>query len=406
MKKHLCCCLLVILINVLVISAGKEAPAPVIPGIEVLAGKQASLIAGKRVGLITNQSGVDRQGRYDIDLIRAIPSVQLVALFAPEHGIRGQAQAGEKISSSVDAATGIPVYSLYGERWAPTPEMLQDVDVLVYDLQDVGLRYYTYIFTLGECMKAASKRHLPFIVLDRPDPLTGRVLEGRMLEPRLIGLASPCDLPARYGLTPGELAQMIKAELKLELDLHVVKMENWRRTQWYTETGLAWIPPSPNLPTFETALMYAGTCLLEGTNISEGRGTKQPFLTLGAPWINGEKLAGRMNGWHLPGVRFQAASFSPAFSKYAGQACQGVQIDVYDRELCRPLQTALALIQTVRQMWPEKFRWYEKSFDSLAGGSQVRLNMVQGVSSKKIVASWQKELELFRQKSKQYWLYP
>jgi uncharacterized protein YbbC (DUF1343 family) len=245
-------------------------PRPVIPGIEALLSEQLGLIRGKRIGLITNHTGVDRKLRHDIDAFISTPGLRLVALFSPEHGIRGTVQAGEKVRSGVDEKTGIPVYSLYGETNRPTVEMLKEVDVLVYDIQDVGSRFYTYISTLGHCMEAAADRSIPFIVLDRPNPLGGEAVDGPPLKPEFRSFVGAFPIPIRYGLTPGELAGFIKDTRKLNLELSVVKLKNWRRSQWYDETGLVWVPPSPNIPTLEAALAYPGVCFVEGTNLSEG----------------------------------------------------------------------------------------------------------------------------------------
>jgi uncharacterized protein YbbC (DUF1343 family) len=398
--------ILFILFSTSGLGAVKKAEPSVIPGIEVLVKEQLPLIHGKRIGLITNHTGVDRTGRHDIDILRALAEAQLVALFSPEHGIRGAAQAGEKVSSSIDARTGIPVHSLYGEVTRPTSEMLKNVDVLLYDIQDAGLRYYTYIFTMGECMKAAAEHRIPFIVLDRPNPLNGEVVDGKLLDSRLISAVSPYIIPNRYGLTAGELAQLIKDNLQLQLELHIIQMKHWCRSQWYDDTGLTWIPPSPNLPTLENVILYSGTCLVEGTNLSEGRGTEAPFEVLGAPWIKGDELTRQMNGQKLAGVRFSRMSFTPRLSKYSGQECQGVRIQIRDRAAFSPLKTALTLIQLLRRSYPENFKWNEKHFDRLAGSDQIRQAINQGTPVEKILDAWQQELQSFRESSKKYWLYP
>ncbi len=258
----------------------------VVPGIEVLVTEQTSLIKGKRIGLITNHTAVDRQMRHDIDLLANLPGVKLTALFAPEHGIRGMAQAGGKVVNAPDERTGVTIYSIYGQTLRPTPEMLKDVDVLIFDIQDVGVRFYTYISTMGEGMEAAADKGIPYIVLDRPNPLADTAIEGRMLDlARFKSFVGAYAVPIRYGLTIGELAEFVKAGMKKEVKLTVVKMKNYNRSLWYDQTGLPWIAPSPNIPSMATTIVYPGMCLFEGTNLSEGRGTTQPFEMIGAPWI-------------------------------------------------------------------------------------------------------------------------
>jgi uncharacterized protein YbbC (DUF1343 family) len=378
----------------------------VIPGIEVLFSEQLQLIRGKRVGLITNHSGVDRKLRHDIDLLASAPEVKLTALFSPEHGVRGAAQDGEKVRSAIDAKTGVPIHSLYGETRRPTPEILKDVDVLVYDIQDIGTRFYTYISTLGECMQAAAERKIPFVVLDRPDPLGGNSLEGPLLDPTFRSFVGAYAIPIRYGLTPGELAGWIKSNLKLDLELSIVKMKHWTRGQWYEETNLIWIPPSPNIPTIASAMVYPGMCLIEGTNLSEGRGTTTPFEIVGAPWLDGIKLAERLNAVGPPGALFRPVAFTPALSKFSGEACQGVQLHVVDRKSFRPLATALVIIEDIRRNYPGQFQFKSAHFDRLAGTDLVRKAMERDEAVTSIVATWQKDLKEFETARKKFFLYP
>jgi uncharacterized protein YbbC (DUF1343 family) len=379
---------------------------PVIPGIEVLLSEQLHLIRGKRVGLITNHSGVDRRLRHDIDLLASAPGVKLTALFSPEHGIRGAAQAGEKVRSAVDAKTGVPIHSLYGETRHPTAEMLSDVDVLIYDIQDIGSRFYTYISTLGECMQAAAERRIPLIVLDRPNPLGGEIIEGPLLDLTFRSFVGTFAIPVRYGLTSGELAGWIKSDLKLDLELSIVKMKHWTRAQWYEETNLIWVPPSPNIPTMASAMVYPGMCLIEGTNLSEGRGTTTPFEIVGAPWVDGIKLAERLNTQKLAGVLFRPVAFTPTLSKFSGEACQGVQLHVADRKSFRPLPTALVIIQDIRRNYREQFQFKSAHFDRLAGTDTVRKAMERNEPVADIVSTWQKDLKEFETARKKFVLYP
>ena len=377
----------------------------VIPGIEVLLTERLDLIRGKRVGLVTNHTGIDRQRHHDIDLLRSSPGVKLVALFSPEHGIRGQAQAGETVTNTKDAASGLPIYSLYGQVTRPTPEMLSGVDVLMYDIQDLGVRFYTYISTMRECMEAAASNGIPFIVLDRPDPLGGEVIEGGPLDPRFSSFVGAFEIPIRYGLTPGELARYYSEEQHLRLRLEVVKMKGWRRADWYDETGLPWVAPSPNIPDLETALVYPGMCLLEGTNLSEGRGTGKPFRLVGAPWIDGDWLARTLNERHLSGTSFQPANFVPTQSKFAGQMCRGVEIQVVERARFLPVPGAIELLKAVRSKYPKNFQWRSEHFDRLAGSSSLRLAIDQGRSIQEILLQWQDSLREFDRKRREFFLY-
>ena len=384
------------------------AAAPqVVPGLEVLLQEQKSLIEGKRVGLITNHSGVDRQLRHGIDLIAKAPGVKLTAIFAPEHGIRGTVQAGGKIADTTDPKTGVTVYSLYGGTSRPTPEMLKNVDVLVYDIQDAGARFYTYISTMGECMEAAADRGIPFIVLDRPNPLADTALEGRMLDlERFKSFVGAYAIPIRYGLTIGELAGFVKDGMKKDVRLTVVKMKNYRHSLWYDETGLPWIAPSPNLPTLASVTVYPGMCLFEGTNLSEGRGTMQPFEMIGAPWLDADRLVDDLTALKLAGVLFRPVSFTPTSSKHQGQLCQGIQVHVTDRQRYRSVQVALHILSLIRRNHPAQFQWRESSIDRLSGSDELSLSMDKGLSVEQILVSWEPALKKFAATRKKYLLYP
>ena len=388
----------------------RAAETGVVPGLEVLLSEKKVLIEGKRVGLITNHSGVDRNMRHAIELLSHTPGVKLTALFAPEHGIRGMAEAGDKVGDGIDQRSGVPIYSLYGAVRRPTPEMLQNVDVLIYDIQDVGVRFYTFISTLGECMTAAAERGIPFILLDRPNVLGDTAIEGRMLDiARFKSFVGAYLIPIRYGWTLGELAGFIKDNIKKdlgkELELTVVKMKNWKRAMWYDQTGLSWIPPSPNIPSLAAATVYPGMCLIEGTNVSEGRGTTLPFEMIGAPWIDGYKLADEMNALKLPGVLFRPVSFTPTFSKFQGQGCQGLQVHVTDRNRFQAVRTALHVLSTIRKDYPTQFQWRENSIDRLSGSDEVRKAIDQETPVDTILASWEDGLKAFDALRKRYFLY-
>jgi len=336
----------------------------------------------------------------------------LVALFAPEHGLGGHAQDGAPIASTVDAHTGLPVYSLYGERKVPTAEMLKDVDVLAFDIQDVGARFYTYVWTMAYVLESAAEHRLPLIILDRPNPINGWTCEGPLLQPGYESFVGRYPLPVRHGLTVGELAHLLNAELALNADLTVIKMEGWQRKMWFDETGLPWVPTSPAMPKLETATVYPGTCLLEGTNISEGRGTATPFECLGAPWANGPRLAEALNGLHLPGVRFRPTSFCPSASKHKGETCHGVYLHVMDRDVFRSVETGLHILAEFMRLWPKRFCWLGTSwegrrphFDLLIGNGWVRHRLDQGEPVGEIVACWQEELRQFHSHRQRYYLY-
>lgn len=391
-------------IGLLLVLAAVPAFGQTVAGLEVLLAERQALIAGKRVGLITNHTGVDRQMNHAIDLIGNVPGARLTALFAPEHGIRGVVQAGGKVADTVDERSGVKVYSLYGAVRRPTPEMLAEVDVLVYDIQDVGARFYTFISTMGEGMDAAAEKGIPFIVLDRPNPLADLRVEGRVMDMNYKSFVGAYPIPARFGMTPGELAGFYRDRMEKKVDLEVVKMNNWKRSLWYDQTGLAWIPPSPNIPTLTAAIVYPGICLIEGTNVSEGRGTTTPFEIIGAPWIDGCELADELRKANLPGILFRPAGFTPTFSKYQGEVCQGVQLHVVDRDRFEAVRTALHLLRAIRQLWPDKFQW-RGSLDRLSGSADVRLALERGDTPEQIVESWSAALKEYEEVRHGYLLY-
>lgn len=413
-------------------SASPE-PARVRPGIEVLLDGRLDLVKGKRVGLIVNPTGVDGRLRTSVELLKAAPGVRLVALYGPEHGVRGDAQAGEYVPFYFDKKFELPVFSLYGQSQKPEPGMLKnidsymrtrdtdisgtgkipesamikDVDVLVYDIQDVGTRVYTYVATMAYAMEAAAESGLEFIVLDRPDPINGRDLEGPVLDyPQLRSFVGVYPIPQRYAMTIGELALLFNAKyLKTKANLTVIPMAGWRREMWFDETGLPWVIPSPNMPTLETAAVYPGQVLLEGTNMSEGRGTTRPFELCGAPWIDGYDLARRLNALELSGVVFREAWFTPTFSKFAGERCGGVQVHVTDRHRFRSFATSLHLIKLVRESYPEKFQFHAEYFDKVAGSTRVRAALERNASVEEIIKDCEAGLKDFADLRQAYLLY-
>lgn len=368
-------------------------------GLEVLLTERLDLLAGRRVGLVTNHTGVDRRLESTVDLLTARPGVTLTALFAPEHGLRGDRQAGDHVPTFTDQRTGLPVYSLYGPTRAtrkPTPAMLQDVDVLVCDLQDGGSRYFTYLSTMGYAMEAAAEQGIPFVVLDRPNPIGGMAVEGNVLDEEFRSFVGAYALPIRHGLTFGELARLINEAYGIGAELIVVPMDGWRRDMYFWDTGMPWVQPSPNVPTPATLVVYPGTCLFEGTNLSEGRGTTRPFEWLGAPWLDAHAWAETMNRLDLPGVRFRPVFFTPTFSKHQGVLCQGVEVHVTDPRAFRPVETGLHLLATARAQNEEAFRWVpplgevgQWFIDLLAGTDELRAALDAGQPITEIISSWQ-----------------
>lgn len=390
---------------------GKGNPNEFKLGVEVLLDEQKDLIKGQRVGLITNPTGVDQTLNSIVDRLYNDPDVELTALYGPEHGVRGDAQAGEYVEYYIDEATGLPVYSLYGKTRKPTPEMLEDVDVLLFDIQDVGTRFYTYIYTMAYAMEAAQENDIKFIVLDRPNPLGGQKVEGPVLDPKYASFVGNYPIPLRHGMTVGELATLFNEEFEIGADVTVVKMNGWKRNMYYHDTPLQFVLPSPNMPTFETTLVYPGAALIEGTNISEGRGTTKPFEFIGAPFVNSTEFAAELNDLNLPGVTFRAASFTPTFSKHSGNLSHGVQIHVTNKQPFNPIETGLHIVKTLHDMYPEEFEFREENnqgisfFDNLIGNGWVREAIENGDSVKSIVDRWKEDLKEFKQLRKEYLLY-
>lgn len=373
-------------------------------GVDVLLNEDLDLIKGKNVGLITNPTGVDQHLNSIVDTLYKNKDVNLVALYGPEHGVRGGAQAGDDVDFYIDERTGLPVYSLYGDTRKPTPEMLKGVDVLLFDIQDVGARYYTYIYTMAYAMEAAAENHIQFIVLDRPNPIGGQV-GGPVLDPDYSSFVGLYPIALSHGMTVGELAELFNKEFHIGADLKVVKMKGYKRAMYYDQTPLEWVLPSPNMPTLDTAIVYPGAALIEGTNVSEGRGTTKPFELIGAPFIDGTDLAEKLNDANLPGVRFRAAYFTPGFSKHSGKMCGGIQIHVQDREAYQPVKTGITIVKKIRDMYPDDFQFLDANFDRLIGNSWVREDIEKGVSVDEIVDKWQKDLKDFKKIRRNYLLY-
>ena len=376
-------------------------------GIEVLLSDSVHLIRGKRVGLITNHSGITPDGRSSIDLLHRARDVRLTALFAPEHGIRGQAAAGERIATTVDSATGVPVYSLYGETRVPSAEMLKDVDVLLYDIQDVGARVYTFQWTMALSAEAAGKLGRPFIVLDRPNPVRGDAVEGGVLDSTFRSFVGQFPVALRYGLTPGELLRYLVGTGQVKADIKVVPMSGYRRDMWWEETGLPWRNPSPNIRTPDAALLYTGTVLVEGTNLSEGRGTAFPFQLIGAGWLNDAgAIARELNRRRIPGVVFASTIVTvEAGQKWGGQRIPMIAIAVSDRTEVRPYRIGLELLREIYQRHKGEFQWRINSIDRLSGSIRFREAVELGLLES-LIQELQRESLRFQEQSAPYLLYP
>jgi len=373
-------------------------------------GEHAALLSGKRIGLVTNMTGVDRQLRNNVDLLAAHSGWILAALFGPEHGVRGDAQAGVAVENAHDPTTGLPVYSLYGKTHEPTPDMLAGLDILVFDIQDIGARFYTYPYTLASVLRAAKREEITVVVLDRPNPIGGILVEGPILDPeKYASFVGMFEIPIRHGMTIGELARLFNEEYGIGAQLHVVPMTGWERADdAHSSDALPWVMPSPNMPTPETALVYPGTGLLEGTNLSEGRGTTRPFEIIGAPFIDARQLADALNAQNLPGVRFRPLRFTPTFSKHAGESCGGVRLHLTDRQASRPVRTAITLLLTTHQLYPQGFTFTPGEppfFDRLVGNGWLREAIEGQQSLADIEARWQNGLSEFETIRQRYLLY-
>lgn len=381
--------------------------AGAIPGIEVLLADSLGLVAGKRIGFVTNMAAVDRFGTSGVDRLRAA-GMQLVALFSPEHGFRGSAGPGERVASTVDSATGLPIYSLYGATSAPTAEMLANIDILLVDLPDVGARYYTYITTTVDVMRSAGRAGIPVVVLDRPNPIGGQV-QGNILDSAFRSGVGLLTVPMRPGMTLAEQARLAQDELGISVDLRVVPVANWRREETLDQAGLPFLPPSPNLKDLESLFHYPGTCLFEGTALSVGRGTSHPFHQVGAPWLDTTAVLAMLRAEGLPGVRFVADTFtpvSPGDQKHAGTRVNGIRLVMTDRAAYDPTVTAVAMLAAIQSVHPGEIGFVATQFDRLAGGPALREAIQAGQAHPEIVAGWVAPLAAFERRRAAVLLYP
>jgi uncharacterized protein YbbC (DUF1343 family) len=389
--------------------------ATVALGIDRLLDTDRALVAGRRVGLVCNPASIDGRFRHSADRLADDPEITLAALFGPQHGFRSDVQDNMiETPHAADARRRVPVFSLYSETREPTTEMLSGLDVLVVDLQDVGTRVYTYIYTMANCMRAAARHGIPVVVCDRPNPIGGADVEGAPLQRPWTSFVGQFPIPLRHGMTIGELARLFNDEFGIGASVEVIPLEGWRRSMFYDETGLPWVIPSPNIPTLDTAVVYPGAVLFEGTKLSEGRGTTRPFELIGAPWIDGEHLAEAMNARGLPGVHFRPAFFEPTFHKHAKQTCGGCQIHVLDRRTFRPVGTAVELLAGFRAQNPARFAWREPPYeyehekqpiDVLYGSDRLRAAVDSGLDVRTFIDAWAVDEEAFRRLRERFLFY-
>ncbi len=394
----------------------KEAPTPVLTGLDVLIKSDFADLKGKRVGLVTNHTAIAKDGRHIADILVHAEGAKLVALFAPEHGIRGKKEGGELLHQETDSSTGVPVHSLYGQNNKPTAEMLKGIDLLVFDIQDVGARFYTYISTMSLAMEAAAENGIPFMILDRPNPIGGSIVEGPILEQEFKSFVGIHEIALRHGMTNGELARMFNDEGWLQngakAELRVIKMQGWQRSEFFTETGLLWIKPSPNMTDPQTALVYPGICLLEATNISEGRGTQTPFITIGAPWIDAALLLEKLQAQQANGVKMDTVSYVPADlpgtamnPRYEGERCHGLSFYVDDPAVFPAVELGIRLLTSIRQLYPEKLSINEQTMNRLSGNAHIFAALTRGDSAESIITHCRQSVENFVKLREKYLLY-
>ena len=391
-----------------------QEKAEIITGLENLLQHHREKVVGKKIGIITNHTGLDNTGTPIWEKIGKIPDVTIVALFSPEHGLLGKFADGEKVNSEDSVIEQMKLYSLYGKHRKPSKEMLHDIDLLIYDIQDIGVRFYTYISTLGLILESAGEFGIPVLVLDRPNPITGEKIGGPVLDMTYKSFVGFYPIPVQYGLTVGELANMIIGEdwIKHKPSLDVIQLSGWKRSHWYDDTQLTWTPPSPNIPDLSTATVYPGTCFIEATNVSEGRGTLHPFIWIGAPWINGKKLSQELNKLHLPGVVFRPVDFVPQnipgkaiHPKYEGEQCHGIEINVIERHSFESVKTGIAILSTINSLYTTEFTINPDQMRRLFGSNTIISGMENNLSYEDICQQFKEELEEFNRLRKNYLLY-
>jgi len=397
------CSRLLLLLPALAAASILWAEPRVKTGLDVLIDRDFAPIAGKRVGVITNHTGLTSDGRHIVDVLSRSSKVKLVAIFTPEHGLAGT-QDDPNVASGTHEATGTPIYSLYNRgSYRPTPQMLQKVDVLIYDIQDIGARFYTYITTLGYALEEAAKAGKSFLVLDRPNPINGVAVEGPLLDPRYVSFVGYMRMPIRHGMTVGELARMYNGEKALHADLQVIEMQGWSRNMWLDATGLEWVNPSPNIRNLTQAILYPGSCLLESNQVSVGRGTDTPFQIIGAPWFKGREVAEYLNGLAIPGVRFLARRFRPTASVFKDEDCEGLDIQLIDRDALDSVRMGLELLYATMKFHPGKFNL--DGVMRLLGNEDAAGRLKRGEAGSAVVKSYAPDLDQFRKTREKYFIY-
>ena len=397
------CSRLLLLLPALAAASILWAEPRVKTGLDVLIDRDFAPIAGKRVGVITNHTGLTSDGRHIVDVLSRSSKVKLVAIFTPEHGLAGT-QDDPNVASGTHEATGTPIYSLYNRgSYRPTPQMLQKVDVLIYDIQDIGARFYTYITTLGYALEEAAKAGKSFLVLDRPNPINGIAVEGPLLDPRYVSFVGYMRMPIRHGMTVGELARMYNGEKALHADLQVIEMQGWSRNMWLDATGLEWVNPSPNIRNLTQAILYPGSCLLESNQVSVGRGTDTPFQIIGAPWFKGREVAEYLNGLAIPGVRFLARRFRPTASVFKDEDCEGLDIQLIDRDALDSVRMGLELLYATMKFHPGKFNL--DGVMRLLGNEDAAGRLKRGEAGSAVVKSYAPDLDQFRKTREKYLIY-
>ena len=397
------CSRLLLLLPALAAASTLWAEPRVKTGLDVLIDRDFAPIAGKRVGVITNHTGLTSDGRHIVDVLSRSSKVKLVAIFTPEHGLAGT-QDDPNVASGTHEATGTPIYSLYNRgSYRPTPQMLQKVDVLIYDIQDIGARFYTYITTLGYALEEAARAGKSFLVLDRPNPINGIAVEGPLLDPRYVSFVGYMRMPIRHGMTVGELARMYNGEKALHADLQVIEMQGWSRNMWLDATGLEWVNPSPNIRNLTQAILYPGSCLLESDQVSVGRGTDTPFQIIGAPWFKGREVAEYLNGLAIPGVRFLARRFRPTASVFKDEDCEGLDIQLIDRDALDSVRMGLELLHATMKLHPGKFNL--DGVTRLLGNEDAAGRLKRGETGSSVVKSYAPELDQFRKTREKYLIY-
>ena len=397
------CSRLLLLLPALAAASTLWAEPRVKTGLDVLIDRDFAPIAGKRVGVITNHTGLTSDGRHIVDVLSRSSKVKLVAIFTPEHGLAGT-QDDPNVASGTHEATGTPIYSLYNRgSYRPTPQMLQKVDVLIYDIQDIGARFYTYITTLGYALEEAAKAGKSFLVLDRPNPINGIAVEGPLLDPRYVSFVGYMRMPIRHGMTVGELARMYNGEKALHADLQVIEMQGWSRNMWLDATGLEWVNPSPNIRNLTQAILYPGSCLLESNQVSVGRGTDTPFQIIGAPWFKGREVAEYLNGLAIPGVRFLARRFRPTASVFKDEDCEGLDIQLIDRDALDSVRLGLELLYATMKFHPGKFNL--EGVMRLLGNEDAAGRLKRGEAGSAVVKSYAPDLDQFRKTREKYLIY-